>query len=71
MVVDDVSFGEIVNLLSAAEEKLGREINAVVYPTSEFMQKVKADHHFVKTVIEGEKILLIGDGSELNRLLQR
>ena len=68
MVVGAISFGDIVNLLSTAEEKLRREVNAVVYPISEFKQKVRHDHHFVKTVLEGEKIFLIGDEGELRRL---
>ncbi len=70
MVVGAISFGDTVNLLSTAEEKLGREINAVVYPIAEFKQKVRDDHHFVKTVLEGEKIFLIGDEDELARLVK-
>ena len=70
MVVGRISFGDVVSLLSPAEEKLGREVNAVVYPLSEFKQKVRGDHHFVKTVLEGEKIFLIGDEGELRRLAE-
>ncbi len=69
MVVGDISFGDVVSLLSSAEEKLGREVNAVVYPIAEFKQKVRDDHHFVKTVLEDEKIFLTGDEDELRRLL--
>jgi len=68
MVVGAISFGDVVSLLSSAEEKLGREINSVVSPISEFKQKVRDDHHFVKTVLEGEKIFLIGGEGELRRL---
>jgi predicted nucleotidyltransferase len=71
MVVGNISFGEIVDLLSSAEEQLAREINAVVYPVAEFKQKVESDHHFVKNVLAEEKIYLIGDDSELNRLVER
>jgi uncharacterized protein len=71
MVVGGISFGDAVSLLSPAEEKLGREVNAVVYPIAEFKQKVKEDHHFVKTVLEGEKIFLVGDEGELSRLAER
>jgi predicted nucleotidyltransferase len=70
MVVGAISFGDIVTLLSPAEEKLGREVTPVVYPVAEFKQKVKEDHYFVKTVIEGEKIFLIGDEGELRRLAE-
>jgi uncharacterized protein len=70
MIIGDISFGDIVDLFSSSEKTLGREINSVVYPLEEFRQKVKSDHHFVKTVLEGEKIFLIGDENELNRLSQ-
>jgi predicted nucleotidyltransferase len=61
MVVGNISFGEIVDLLSSAEEQLTREINAVVYPVAEFRQKFKSDHHFVNNVLAEEKIFLIAD----------
>ncbi len=70
MVVGRISFGDVVSLLSPAEEKLGREVNPVVYPVAEFKKKVKEDHHFVKTVLEDEKIFLIGDENELRRLAE-
>jgi predicted nucleotidyltransferase len=71
MVVGEISFGDTVSLLSTAEEKLGREVNVVVYPISEFNQKVREDHYFVKTVLDGEKIFLIGDEHELARLAEK
>jgi predicted nucleotidyltransferase len=68
IVVGKISFGDVVSLLSPAEETLGREINPVVYPVAEFKKKVKEDHHFVKTVVKNEKIFVIGDEHELERL---
>ncbi len=68
MVVGRISFEDVVSLLSPAEEQLGREVNPVVYPVSEFRQKISDNHHFVKTVLEGEKIFLVGDESDLARL---
>jgi len=70
LVVGNITFGEVVDLLSTAEEKLGREVNAVVYPISQFKQKIREDHYFVKTVLEGEKIFLIGDEGELAKLTE-
>lgn len=70
MVVGDISFGDIVTLLSEAEEQLGREINSVVYPIDEFNQKVRGGHHFVKNILESEKIFLVGDERELARLVE-
>jgi predicted nucleotidyltransferase len=68
MVIGNIGFGEIVDLLSPAETQLGREINAVVYPETEFQEKTRRDQYFVKTVMEGDKIFLIGNDDELRKL---
>jgi len=68
MIVGRISFEDAASLLSPAEKKLGREVNPVVYPVSEFKQKVREDRHFVRTVVESEKIFLIGDQHELAKL---
>jgi predicted nucleotidyltransferase len=70
MVIGEVSFANVSSAVSRAEKTIQREINPVVYPPAEFKQKVKVNHHFVKTVLQGEKIFLIGDESELRRLAE-
>ncbi len=65
MVVGTVSFEEVSSLLRPAEEKLRREVNPVVYPNAEFRKKVKEEHYFVKTVLEDQKVFLIGDQNTL------
>jgi predicted nucleotidyltransferase len=70
MVVGRISFGDVVSLLGPAEQSLAREINPVVYPIAEFKRKVKEDHHFVKTVLEDEKIFVVGDEDELRKLAE-
>ena len=71
MVIGRITFGDVVSLLKPAEEMVGREVNPVVYPVAEFKKKVKEDHHFVKTVLEEEKIFVIGDEDELRKLAER
>jgi len=71
MVVGRITFGDVVSLLKPAEEKLGREVNPVVYPVAEFKKKVKEDRHFLRTVLEEEKIFVIGDEDELRKLVER
>jgi uncharacterized protein len=70
MVVGSVTFGDVVSLIGPAEGKLGREITPVVYPVAEFKKKVKEDHHFIKNVLEGEKIFVIGGEDELRQLAE-
>lgn len=68
LVIGDVSFADVVSALSPTQETLGREVNPSVYPPDEFSKKLADGHHFLKTVMAGEKLFLIGDESELERL---
>ena len=67
-VIGDVTFGEVVSQLRPAQETLGREINPTVYTPNEFQKKLKAKHHFVSAIIQGPKIMLIGEDRELTGL---
>jgi hypothetical protein len=50
---------------------MGRELNPSVYPPGEFQSKLAAGHHFLKGVLKAEKIFLIGDDRELERLAEK
>jgi predicted nucleotidyltransferase len=68
MVIGSCSFAEAVEMLSRAQDKLGREINPSVYPVNEFRRKISMNHHFLKTVLRGPKIFIMGDEDDLARL---
>ena len=68
MVVGEVSFGEVVSALRAAQELLHREINPAVYSPAEFQSKLRARHHFLSSVLRNEKVFVVGDEHELARL---
>jgi len=68
MVIGDATFGDVVSALGAAQETLSREINPTVYLPSEFKSKLKANHHFLSSVVKNEKVFVIGDAHELARL---
>lgn len=70
MVIGRVGLREVVGALSEAADNIGREINPTVYPVAEFKERFKADHHFIKSVLDGAKIFLIGDQNELKRLVE-
>ena len=70
MVIGETTFDEVVSAISQAEETIQREINSVVYPVAEFRKKIRSNQHFLKTVLEGETIFLIGDDGELARLVK-
>jgi predicted nucleotidyltransferase len=67
-VVGSTSLARISKVLRPAEEELGREINVTIYPPAEFLKKSKQGHHFVNSILAGEKIFLIGDKNDLAEL---
>jgi predicted nucleotidyltransferase len=71
LVIGDVSFGDVIEALSEAQSRLQREINAVVYPGNELSRKLADHHHFLTSVMESEKIFIIGDEHELRKLLKQ
>jgi len=67
-VVGDVTSAEVVETLSPIQQTLNREINPSVYPVEEFRAKQSAGHHFIKSVLEEDKVFLIGDEHDLEKL---
>lgn len=70
MVIGLCRFSEVVDAIGQAQNKLGREVNPSVYPVDEFREKVKAEHHFLNTVLREPKVFVIGGENELARLAQ-
>ena len=68
MVVGDVSLAEVVDVIRGIEQDVGRPVNPTVYPREEIAAKLAAGHHFVTRVVEGEKLMLIGDEDDLKAL---
>jgi predicted nucleotidyltransferase len=71
LVIGDVIFSEIVDLLGPAQESLGREVNPSVYPVDEFVVKISQGQHFVTSLIGEPKIFLIGDQDVFGRLVEK
>lgn len=67
MVIGDTSRFELTQPLRDAEQKLARPINFVVYKPQEFVTKADSDHHFVRAVLDREKLFVIGDERDLER----
>ena len=70
MVVGNVTFAEVVSAVGPLQEALNREMNPTVYPEAEFREKLATGHHFLTSVLDEEKIFLIGDANELERLVE-
>ena len=61
MLVGGLKFEDAIHALARAEKALRREINPHVYGTREFRAKLAGKEPFLRRVLDGPKILLIGD----------
>ena len=69
LLVGELSLREASTVLGPVGRELGREFNPAVYPPDEFKAKVAEGQHFVREVLKGEKIFLVGDVHELERIV--
>jgi len=68
MVVGDVTLDEILAEMAPAERMIGRTINPTVYSTKELKEKLQSGNHFLRSVMRGEKVILIGDEGEFGNM---
>ena len=68
MVIGSVGLADLSPILRESERRFNREINAICYSTDEFGKKMRAENHFLMSVLKKEKIFLIGDENELEKL---
>ena len=54
-----------------AEERLGRPVNASVYSPQEFAKKLAAKNHFLCSVLDKEKLFVVGEPNDLERIAGR
>jgi DNA-binding transcriptional ArsR family regulator len=65
MIIGAVGLAELTPALRHAEQRLYRSVNPTLYTREEFATKLHAGHHFLKTVLDGEKLFILGDLHEL------
>lgn len=70
LLIGKIGFEEAVRALSPAQQALRREINPHVYTASELRRKLSETQGFIKRVLEGPKIFLIGDADDLRKLIK-
>ncbi len=68
LVVGKATSADVTAAIGPAQEQLQREVNPSVYPPEEFRAKLAVGHHFLKNVMAGGKVFLIGDEDGLERL---
>ena len=71
LVVGDIATGDLLPVLRRVERRLGREVNVKRYSEREFRDKMRGGDHFVRSVVRGKVVSLIGSPDELEAATRR
>jgi uncharacterized protein len=65
MIVSKLGLRQITRLLEEPRQRLGREINPLVFASKTFAERLKAGDHFLKSVLAAPKIFVKGTERDL------
>ena len=65
MVVGDVGLADLAVAIQRIEQRLGREVNPMIYSRKEFVRRVGSGDHFLQKVLAGPILKIQGDPNEL------
>lgn len=71
LVIGEVSFEDVVDKISRAQEILRREINPMVMSLEEYRERMSRSDHFLGNVFKSPLIQIIGDSLELDRMAKK
>lgn len=63
MIVGEVSLDEVLAQLAPIEQRIGRPINPTLYSVSDFKTKIDSGNHFLRSVMQGKRVFLIGESN--------
>jgi DNA-binding transcriptional ArsR family regulator len=70
ILVGELSSRQVAKILGPLGRQLGRELNPVIYPREEFRSKARRGNQFVREIMSGPKIWLVGSDHELAQLVE-
>ena len=68
IAIGSLGLADLSPVLEKAEARLGRPVNAGVYSRREFAKKVAAKNHFLCSVLDKEKLFVVGRPNDLERI---
>jgi len=67
LVADGISYGDVMELLTNAEQQLGRTINVTLYSRAEFGERKNSGQTFITRVLAQPKLWLVGNEKDDTR----
>lgn len=70
MIIGDLGSRQLSGIMLKAGNELRREINYSIFSPDEFKTRLAKNDHFVSRIIKDEKLFILGDVNEFERLVQ-
>ena len=70
LVIGEIGFRSLSELLSGVSEKIGREINPYVMNKDEYSKRVKSNEHFITHILKSPKIFIVGADHDLEAMVR-
>lgn len=67
IVGSDISYPEVIEMLSKVEQQLGRAVNPTIYKNDELQRKLVAGNSFLERVLQQPRIYLIGSDDAIKK----
>ncbi len=69
LLVGDLTSRSAARILGPVGRRLGREFNPVIFPPDEFRRKAKRRDLFIREILDGPKVWMVGGDDELEGLV--
>jgi hypothetical protein len=70
LIGENTSYGELLSRLPVAERILRRKINPNLYSLPDFKRRLREQQPFILQMLREEKIYVLGDEGDLNRVME-
>jgi len=70
LVIGEIGFRSLSELLSGVSEKIGREINPHVMNKDEYSKRMKSNEHFITHILKSPKIFIVGVDHDLEAMVR-
>ncbi len=71
LIIGDMDEEKVLRAISQVEEKLGREINYILWREEEFENRIRSKHHLLKDIARKPVFMLVGEEDELRRTVKK
>lgn len=71
LIVGSLSEEVLAKELARAEEKLGREVNYILWSEEEFAKRAREGHHLLTEIAARPIVMLVGDEDEFRRAIEQ